>query len=244
MTATPGDLTAAYVRAITSYVTAPSEATLEPAYEIGRAAMVGPLGVVDLAATHQRAVQGLLLNPPGGADPAEVTDRATRFLLEALSPFEMKLRGFREAIGRLERESEARRQAALAVEAERRRLFDVLDTLPPMICLLTSDYHVAFANRSFREKFGEASGRRCFEYCYGRTGPCEFCESYEVLKTGRPHHWESAPNEGCVIEAFDFPFTDVDGTPMILEMNIDITERRRAERELQRRAKAEARSRS
>jgi signal transduction histidine kinase/ActR/RegA family two-component response regulator len=234
MSATHDDLKAAYASAIASYAAVPSEATLEPAYEIGRKAMAGLFGIVDLAAMHQRALQELLSHPPCGIGAGEVADRAMRFLLEALSPFEMTLRGFRDAIERLERETEVRREAAQAVEAERRRLFDVLETLPQMICLLTSDYHVAFANRSFRERFGEAKGGRCYEYCFGRTGPCEFCESYEVLKTGRPHHWEVNTVEGCVIETFDFPFTDVDGAPMILEMDIDVSERRRAERDLQR----------
>jgi signal transduction histidine kinase len=115
---------------------------------------------------------------------------------------------------------------------ERKRLFDVLEALPAMICLLTPDYHVAFANRSFREKFGESYGRRCYEYCFHRTEPCDFCESYEVLKTGKPHHWEVEGSDGSVISAYDFPFTDVDGSPLILEMDIDITESRRNEAEL------------
>ena len=125
-----------------------------------------------------------------------------------------------------------RKQAEAAVQAERRRLFDVLETLPPMVCLLTLDYHVAFANRSFREKFGESHGRHCYEYCFRRTAPCEFCESYTVLKTGQPHHWEVNGTDGSVISAYDYPFTDVDGSPMILEMDIDITEVRRAQRML------------
>ena len=122
-----------------------------------------------------------------------------------------------------------RKQAEAAVQAERQRLFDVLETLPAMICLLTPDYHVAFANRSFREKFGESHGRHCYEYCFGRSEPCEFCESYTALKTGQPHHWEVIGSDGSVIAAHDFPFTDVDGSPLILEMDMDITEQRRAE---------------
>ena len=126
------------------------------------------------------------------------------------------------------------KQAQAALQAERQRFLDVLETLPAMISLLTPDYHVAFANRSFREKFGESHGRHCYEYCYARTQPCEFCESYEVLKTGQPHHWEVTGPDGSVIDAYDFPFFDVDGSPMILEMDIDITERRKAEAELAR----------
>jgi PAS domain-containing protein len=147
---------------------------------------------------------------------------------------EVKSKGVAEAL----RESEGRRKVAEAVEAERRRLFNVLETLPAMICLLTPDYHVAFANRSFREKFGESHGRHCYEYCFGRAEPCEFCEAYNVLITGQPHHWEVTTLDGSVVEAFDFPFTDVDGSPMILEMDIDVTERKRAEEMLR---KSEAR---
>ena len=127
------------------------------------------------------------------------------------------------------REIEARLKVAEAIEAERQRLFDMLETLPIMICLLTPEYHVAFANRSFREKFGESGGRCCYDYCFGRTKPCEFCESFKVLETGEPHYWEVNSPDGSVIEAYDFPFADINGSPMILEMDIDVTEQRKAE---------------
>ena len=132
-------------------------------------------------------------------------------------------------------EIEERRRAEAAAKAERQRLYDVLETLPAMICLLTPDHEVAFVNRAFREKFGESNGRRCHEYCFGNTEPCDFCESYKVLETGKPHHWEvTTPDGKSVIDAYDFPFTDVDGSPLILEMDIDITDRKRAEAELAR----------
>ncbi len=126
-----------------------------------------------------------------------------------------------------------RQQAEEALKAERQRFFAVLETLPPMICLLTADYHVAFANRAFRERYGEARGRRCYDYCFGNSTPCEFCQTYDVLKTGLAHHWEVSTPEGSVIDVYDFPFTDVDGTPMILEMELDITEAKRAKEALE-----------
>jgi PAS domain S-box-containing protein len=126
-----------------------------------------------------------------------------------------------------------RRQAELAVHKERQRLFEVLETLPAMICLFTPDYKVAFANRAFRDKFGESGGRRCYEYCFGGTQPCEFCEAFKVLETGKPQHWEKAlPGGAGVIDAYDFPFTDVDGSHLILEMALDITEQKRTQEKL------------
>lgn len=116
---------------------------------------------------------------------------------------------------------------------ERQRLYNVLDTLPAMIILLTSDYHVAFANRRFRKRFGDPGGRHCYEYYFGFTKPCEFCESHKVLETGQPHHWEVSGPDGSVYDAYNLPFTDVDGSPMILEMDIDVTEQKKAEERLQ-----------
>ncbi|AKB58187.1 PAS domain S-box protein [Methanosarcina barkeri] len=116
---------------------------------------------------------------------------------------------------------------------ERQRLYNVLDTLPAMIILLTSDYHVAFANRRFRKRFGDPGGRHCYEYYFGFTRPCEFCESHKVLETGQPHQWEVSGPDGSVYDAYNLPFTDVDGSPMILEMDIDVTEQKKAEERLQ-----------
>lgn len=115
---------------------------------------------------------------------------------------------------------------------ERKRLYAVLETLPAMVCMLTQDHHVDFANRSFRERFGNSEGRYCYDYCFGNKEPCSFCESYTPIETGKPHHWEVNAPDGSVIDAYDFPFTDFDGSLKILEMDIDITERKRMEKQL------------
>jgi|ERR1035437_1317601 PAS domain-containing protein len=130
-------------------------------------------------------------------------------------------------------ESEASRKVTEAIGAERRRFLDMLEKLSIMICLMTSDYHIAFVNRNYREHFGDSVGRHCYEYRFGFTNQCEFCESYKVLATGKPHHWEYNDTDGRVVDTYDFPFTDVDGSLMILKMGIDITEHKKAENALQ-----------
>jgi PAS domain S-box-containing protein len=117
------------------------------------------------------------------------------------------------------------------VKAERQRLFDVLETLPSYVALLDPDYHVPFANKYFRENFGESNGKRCFEYLFGRTEPCEICETYNVLKTMKPHSWEWTGPNAKTYDVYDFPFKDTDGSTLIMEMGIDITERKKAEEE-------------
>jgi PAS domain S-box-containing protein len=126
-----------------------------------------------------------------------------------------------------------RKRAEAAVEAERQRLRDVLNMLPAYVVLLAPDYTVPFANRFFEERFGKSLGRRCYDYLFQRREPCENCESFKVLKTGGPHHWEWLGPDGRDYDINDFPFRDVDGSPLIMEVGIDITARKQAEQALQ-----------
>jgi len=132
----------------------------------------------------------------------------------------------------LEAQIAQRKEAEEAVTAERQRLYDVLETLPACVVLLTPDYHVPFANRVFRERYGESHGMRCFEYLFGRTEPCENCETFTVLNTMVPHRWEWTGPDDRNYDVYGYPFTDVDGSRLILEMRIDITERKRADEAL------------
>ncbi len=126
-----------------------------------------------------------------------------------------------------------RARAEAAVEAERKRFNDVLEMLPVYVALLAPDYHMPFANRFFRERFGESHGRKCFEFLFERCEACETCETYTVMRTNAPHHWEWMGPDGRNYDIHDFPFKDSDGSPLIMEMGIDITERKHAEAALQ-----------
>ncbi|HPA17691.1 MAG TPA: PAS domain S-box protein [Verrucomicrobiae bacterium] len=126
-----------------------------------------------------------------------------------------------------------RKRAEAVVRAERQRFSDVLNRLPAYLILLTPDYHVPFANRYFRERFGDSCGRRCYEYLFNRTEPCENCETYTVLKTNAPHHWEWLGPDHRNYDIYDFPFADTDGSPLVMEVGLDITERKRAQAQIQ-----------
>jgi len=136
-----------------------------------------------------------------------------------------------KAMLEINRDITDRKRAEQAVQAERQRFRDVLDRLPTYVCLLTPDYHASFANRVFRERFGEGQpGQRCFELLFSRSEPCEVCETYKVLKTGLPLQWKWTGPDGRHYDVFDFPFKDTDGASLILEMGLDVTDRENAEK--------------
>jgi len=154
---------------------------------------------------------------------------------------EVLLKARNDMESRVEERTAELKKASAALETERRRFFDVLEALPVYVCLLDKDYRMPFANRYFRETFTEPEGRRCHEFLFNRTEPCEICESYTVMKTRVPHHWFWTGPNGRDYDIYDYPFTDSEGSTMILEMGIDTTEQKKAEEALQ---KANAYNRS
>ena len=97
-----------YSTALRDCVSGAGEVALSHAYELGRMAAGTGIGVVELAEIHDHAMREVLGEqaPPAAAD---------QFFAEALSPFEMTHRGFREANARLEaanRELEAEEHLA------------------------------------------------------------------------------------------------------------------------------------
>lgn len=162
--------------------------------------------------------------------PAESCANLYAHDITARQQAEQALRQLNAELGQrvAEQTAELRRSHETA-QAERQRLYSVLETLPAYVVLLSEDHHVPFANRFFRDRFGESHGKRCFDYLFGRSEPCESCESYKPLKTRAPHRWEWKGPDGRIYDVYDFPFTDADGSLMVMEMGLDITERKKIE---------------
>ncbi|TAL33196.1 MAG: PAS domain S-box protein [Spirochaetes bacterium] len=137
-----------------------------------------------------------------------------------------------ELESRVQDRTSALNEAVQSLNAERRRFNEVLDVLPAYVVLLTADYRVSFANRFFKERFGDSGGRRCYEFLFERSAPCKNCKTFTALTTMAPSRWEWAGPDGRQYDISDFPFVDTDGSILVLEMGLDISERKRAETEL------------
>ena len=69
----------------------------------------------------------------------------------------------------------------------------------------------------------------CYKYLFNRDEPCEVCRTYDPMKNGESVYWEWEGPDGCIYDISDFPFTDVNGGKLVLEIGSDITRIKQAE---------------
>lgn len=97
MTRTLDEALTRYRDELKAYLARPGEVPLKRAYEIGRDVLDDGGGLLDIATIHFGAVADLVAEEKVPAFSPTVLAAAGAFFVEALAPFEMTHRGFREA---------------------------------------------------------------------------------------------------------------------------------------------------
>jgi light-regulated signal transduction histidine kinase (bacteriophytochrome) len=110
------DIRKDYAGTLSGYLIQADEEARLHAHELGRKALIGGIGVLDIVTLHHEALASLA---EAGSLPLE---RAAEFLAESLTPFEMSLRGYREANDQLSTANANLQQAKAATEAVNREL--------------------------------------------------------------------------------------------------------------------------
>ncbi|OLD66068.1 MAG: hypothetical protein AUI47_00745 [Acidobacteria bacterium 13_1_40CM_2_68_5] len=87
-----------YIAALREQIAHADEATLQQAYEIGRRAIGDGVGVLELIAMHQEALEEILREHEASESCVLAVSDAGKFLGESLSSVEMAHRGFQEAV--------------------------------------------------------------------------------------------------------------------------------------------------
>ncbi len=132
----------------------------------------------------------------------------------------------------LRSEIKERKKIENILERERQNLYSVLDELPASVHLLGPDHRIHFANRYFREHFGDPKHDPCYKLLHNRKTSCPGCNIKEIFRNKMPGESEELHADGCLYHVYNYPFTDSDGTSLILQLGIDITEQKEAEKAL------------
>jgi diguanylate cyclase (GGDEF)-like protein len=130
MSATMQRLSERYATALRDHMSTPdNEEKLFQAYEIGRAAIDSGAGVLDMVRLHHAALRAVIAGDHVLNEKSIET--AAAFFVEALSTFEMLLRGYRENNAVLVETNAMLRQAKAAAELANREL-ERLATIDPL----------------------------------------------------------------------------------------------------------------
>jgi PAS domain S-box-containing protein len=116
------------------------------------------------------------------------------------------------------------------LDSERERFQEMLNLIPAYVFLRTKAHKIVFSNKIFRQYFGDPENQNCYEFLYGKKEKCEFCREPKDFLNEKPNRGESVDPGGRTFQISNIPYVDISGTPLILEMGLDITERKSMEK--------------
>ncbi|MFO7619300.1 MAG: PAS domain S-box protein [Thermoplasmata archaeon] len=94
--------------------------------------------------------------------------------------------------------------------------------------IIDGDFNVVYVDPEWAKSLGNYSGRKCYEYFMGGKKMCDGCAIPQALKKEeKVISEEFLKKENRHIEVHTIPFREKSGKWLVLEFNIDITERKR-----------------
>jgi two-component system cell cycle sensor histidine kinase/response regulator CckA len=140
----------------------------------------------------------------------------------------------------LKNEIQERRKFEVQLRQERDRLGAITTTIGAGLAVISKKYRTLWANRIFKETFGDVKGCICFEAHYQRDRICEICgarmvfeQGYEKVIHEQRHH--DAQGNPVWFQIITTPIRNTDGLILAaLELVLPITERKLAESAQQR----------
>ena len=134
----------------------------------------------------------------------------------------------------LEQEIEQRIKIEQTLRRSEKRFYTILDHLPAYVYLQDANYQLHYANQYFYKTFGvQKSTKTCYESLLNQSTPCLECPAPLVFANpDKPQQWECEAKNGRIYSVQAYSYTDIDGTLLVLEMGVDITEMKQTQQAL------------
>ncbi|TYQ16686.1 UNVERIFIED_CONTAM: PAS domain S-box-containing protein [Acetivibrio alkalicellulosi] len=117
------------------------------------------------------------------------------------------------------------------LEEEKQKLDYILDVTGAGVDIIDSEYNLKYVNLSWKKKYGDPFGMKCYEYFKGLNVPCENCGIKKALESKKTVLTEQIITKGeeRFVEVHTVPFQDANGEWLVAEYKVDITKRKEME---------------
>ncbi len=115
------------------------------------------------------------------------------------------------------------------ISADRQILARILDAMPDGVIIVGRDHDLLYVNPVLLARLGPVTGRRCFQYLWGRETACPECRNEAVFRGETVRREAREEKTGHTYDVLDAPLYNPDGSISKLEVLRDITERKRTE---------------
>ena len=130
----------------------------------------------------------------------------------------------------LQDEIKERKRAQAEIEALKKQIEFILGVTKTGLDIIDSDYNMVYIDPVWQRVYGDYKGKKCYQYFMGRKNVCPNCGVTKALETKKPVVTEEflAKEGNRPIQVTTIPFQDEHGSWLVAEVNVDITEPKKA----------------
>jgi len=129
---------------------------------------------------------------------------------------------------------QATRQIEEEIRTLKKQIEFILGATKTGLDIIDSEFNVRYIDSEWAKVYGDPTGRKCYEYFMGRKDYCPGCGIIVALRTKKPVVTEEVlvKENNRPIQVTTIPFQNAKGEWLVAEVNVDITQHKRAEEAL------------
>jgi PAS domain S-box-containing protein len=134
----------------------------------------------------------------------------------------------------LQDEIKERKRAQAEIEGLKKQMEFILGATKTGLDIIDSDCNIVYIDAEWQKVYGDPKGKKCYQYFMGRNRVCPGCGVTKALETKKPIVTEEilAKEGNRPIQVTTIPFQDEKGNWLVAEVNVDVTERKKAEEKI------------